>query len=151
MNHCSITKPFKAFVRRSLLYNLDPVFGGVLECKMFGISSYAGHYPTFQILVDGGAMFSYVPAHMLSTLEPSCSFELSDLVYHKCSSDQISYTVFEALLNQKAVAFVGPKLQQIKSEYVGTVDWYKGNELLHLLLLETATGCLASRAQVSSL
>jgi hypothetical protein len=138
MNHCSLPTPFKAFVETSVLYNMDTDMTGLTECTVFGVSSYTGHYPTFQILLGCGAMFSYIPAHLLLTTEkPKRSFLLSELVYHKCMSDQISFTVFEELRSKPVTAFVGVDRRAFKAEYIGTIDWIKGNELLHLLLLGT--------------
>ena len=149
MNHCSLSNPFKAFVANRVLYDMDATKKGSTECLVFGVSSYEGHYPTFQILLGNGAVFSYVPPHLVFTKKESEGlFSLDALVYHKCKSNEISYASFAVLREAKAYAFLTSARWKIAAEYIGTVDWIRGNELLHILLLETGQVALLPNHKV---
>lgn len=125
-------------VKKELVYGRDARFvGEFLACRAFAFSSYPGSAPTFQILLDDGAVFSYVPPSGLVDLAKRRDPELSlhDLVYHNCADGDVAVTVFSAL--QGAVlCFFKHRDLWIGGVYAFSVDWYRGNDLLHCVLLD---------------
>lgn len=131
--------PIRAFVKEEFLYNLDGARkGGLLPCSIFAISSYPGSAPTFKILIDGGYAFSYIPIHALlaSNEVKSPQLEHGDLVYHNCPMTEICVNRFDTLAKSQIRAYFKTLKIWLKAKYLLTVDWYMGNDLLHLLELE---------------
>jgi hypothetical protein len=125
-------------VKKPLVYGGDPRFDGeFLPCRAFAFSSYPGSAPTFQIVLGDGAVFSYVPPSALVDLakrkEPE--LPLSDLVYHNCADGDVAVTTFSGLVGD-VLCFFKHKELWLKGEYRFTVDWYRGNDLLHCVTLE---------------
>jgi hypothetical protein len=129
--------PIEAHVRAEYLYNMDPAHVGELRrCKVFGVSSYVGQAPTFQILLEDGALFSYVPASALvdSAKHAEPTLELVELVYHDCKHVEISVHDMSALRGE-VLAYFKKRDVWMKGEYRFTIDWYTGNEMLHCIAL----------------
>jgi hypothetical protein len=151
--------PIRTHVRAEYLYGMDPARAGELRpCTAFSLSSYPGNAPTFQILLGDGAVFSYIPASALvdpfrdplrtpsgsaarpgeaGPCDPTRSgepLELADLVYHDCRSLEICVNRFEALAGPVLCFFKRTK-RWLAGEYLFTVDWYTGNDLLHGIAL----------------
>lgn len=130
--------PFQCYVREDFLYDMDTARTETFRpCKVVAVTSYPGSPLTFDILVDGVYAFHYIPIHALGTLPggPNQPLELHDLVYHDCRSTDICVTSLSALQGQTSV-FFKRKNQWFKGDYLFTVDWYGGNDLLHCLQLE---------------
>lgn len=131
----------RAWVENRVLHNDDPSHEGWTPCVLFGVSSYVGHAPTFSVLLDNGAMFHYVPPHRLRHTNPSATpcgevrFDLSDLVYHDSREGRIVVTAYEALRDANVTAHFKHARARMNARYVATVDWYDGNDLLHVLAL----------------
>jgi hypothetical protein len=135
--HVEIT-PIRAMLREEFLFDGDPAHVGKrVPCSIFAISSYPGNAPTFKVLLDDGSVFSYVPPHALtaSGSVTSVPLDLEDLVYHDCPSAEISVSRFGALAGP-IEAYFKRRGFWLKGEYLLTIDWYLGNDLLHLVLLE---------------
>ncbi len=132
--------PFTAVVENRVLHDDDPSVDGWTLCKVFAISSYPGHVPTFQVMLENGAMFSYVPPHRLRQWAPSDAFperfELADLVYHECRDEKITVNRYDLLTRSPCRAYLHKQKRWLDAVYVATVDWYMGNDLLHLVTLE---------------
>jgi hypothetical protein len=133
------------WVENRLLHNDDPSYAGWSRCSIFGISSYPGHALTFSVmLLDSGAVFSYVPPHRLrlTPVESISAFEprlrLEELVYHDCPVGRISVTRFGALIGRVEATFrrEGHQDRRMAGRYVVTVDWVDGNDLLHVVELD---------------
>lgn len=128
--------PLRTHVRAEYLYNMDPARVGELRpCTVFTVSSYVGNAPTFQILLDDGAVFSYVPPNALvdpPLREPQLA--LSDLVYHDCKSVEIAVATFDALRGPVLAYFKHQDLW-LAGTYLFTIDWYTSNEMLHGIAL----------------
>ena len=129
--------PIHTHVRAEYLYGMDPAREGQLRrCSVFSISSYTSSAPTFQILLEDGAMFSYVPPSAL--VDPSKSgelLELADLVYHDCKSTPITVQRFDALAGPVLCYFKRKDLW-LAGTYLFTTDWFTTNELLHAVALD---------------
>jgi hypothetical protein len=134
--------PLSLEVRKSLLFGNDPRYeSDWVPCRAFVFSSYPGSAPTFQILLADGAVFSYVPPHHLRV--PSSSpadaarmvLELRDLAYHNCPDGDVVVNAFPELKGTHLALFKHRE-QWLHVEYAFTVDWYRGNDLLHCVLVE---------------
>jgi hypothetical protein len=131
-------EPLRAHVKKEFLYGMDPAYAGQLvPCTIFAVSSYGGSTPTVKILLEDGAVFSYLPPDAL--VDPSKrkapELSLQDLAYHNCPSEDIVVHAFEALRGPLLAYF---KLRDLwmPGEYRFTVDWYLGDDLLHFVALE---------------
>src|SRR5581483_10347666 len=130
--------PIRLHVKKELLYGGDPKLAGALvPCTVFAVSCYPGSTPTLKILIEDGAVFSYVPPDAL--VDPAKKkppdLALADLVYHNCPSEDICVHAFEALRGP-VLAYLKLRDLWLPGEYRFTVDWYLGNDLLHFVALE---------------
>lgn len=130
--------PIKALIREDVLYNMDASkAGNYVPCSIIGVSSYPGSTPTFQIVVEGESLFSYIPPHLLlmnkTDLVPS--WTLKDLVYHNCPSAEFALSVSEFLLGKKLSIYLRGVKGWVDGKYLFTLDWYEGNDLLHCVVL----------------
>jgi hypothetical protein len=129
--------PLRLLVHKALLYGGDERYRGqYLSCRAFVVSSYPGSAPTFKILLDDGAVFSYVPPSALFETVPTApELALQDLVYSNCPTGDFCVHHF-AMLEGEVHAFFKHKNLWLKGRYILTLDWYEGNDLLHLVALE---------------
>lgn len=141
MIHKDIT-PIKAFILSSFLFD-DPKDPTVKKCKIFSISSYPGHVPTFNILIEDKYIYSYVSSEQLSKTENFEDVTLEKLCYENCVSGDFSWNEFEYLKNKTVTIFNKDKTFQCKGKYIGTMDWYNENNSLHLI--EGNDGCFYFR------
>lgn len=130
----------QAWVENRVLYNDDPWHKGWTRCTVFGVSSYVGHAPTFSVLTDEGAVFSYVPIHRLRSKPPTDAIEirmdLDDLVYHDSREGRIVVTQYQSLAMQRVLSATFKRTGRVcDARYIASVDWYDGNDLLHFVAL----------------
>jgi hypothetical protein len=131
----------KAWVREDVLYNMDKKYETTyVQCRIIAFSSYPGHAPTFHILLDNSSLFYYVPPHLLHTIDPRkydyAALGLTDLVYHNCPDHEFSLSKLDYLTNTPDLS-VYLKRSNIWAcgTYLWTVDWYRGNDVLHAIVL----------------
>jgi 8-oxo-dGTP pyrophosphatase MutT (NUDIX family) len=140
--------PIDAWIAERVLYNEDPSRSSWLPCRILAVSSYPGSPLTFQVLVEGGALFSYVPPHRLLTKLPAeCAalVEITDLVYRNAPVAPIAVTVLPTLAAAPCWVYLRHLQRWLQARYVATVDWYTENSLDHVLLLENGQiACLPS-------
>lgn len=129
--------PLSLRVKKDLLYGGDPQYAGhFVPCRAFVVSSYPGSTPTFKILLEDGAVFSYVPPSALFDGAPKApELDLEDLVYSNCPTGDFCVHHFN-LLDTEVHAFLKHRHLWLKGRYRLTLDWYEGNDLLHLISLE---------------
>jgi len=134
--HVSIN-PIKAYVREDVLYNMDTSkITKVIPCTIVGFSSYPGHVPTFQIIVDNSSIFYYIPPHLIfSKKDFSCIYDLNQLVYHNCPDHKFSLNKLNYLMKDIYVFMKHNSLWH-EAKYLFTIDWYRGNDVLHCLILD---------------
>lgn len=134
--HCDVA-PFPVRVDARYLYDMDPAREGEwVDASVFAVSSYLGHAPTFQVLTAEGAVFSYLPAQALRHGDGGgVVLDGPELVYHDCHSTPLVAHRYEALATP-ARAFIRQRSLWLGAAYHCTLDWYEGNDLLHLLLLD---------------
>lgn len=138
MVHAPI-KGLRVWVRSEFLHDMDPSFKGKFESGIaFALSSYVGHAPTFKVLLDGGSVFSYLPPHALLTRAqlPDPDLSLEQLVYHNCPASRVALSTFAELKSAKLHVFIKKIGVWLPGEYLFTVDWFEGNDLVHCVRLD---------------
>jgi hypothetical protein len=129
--------PIKTFIRGEYLYDMDLSHAGeFVPCTAFAVSSYQGSVPTFKVLLADGAVFSYVPPSALVDRDRAAGepLALADLAYHNCPGGDICVSSF-AELQGTVHAFLRRRNEWMDGTYRFTIDWYDGNDLLHLIAL----------------
>lgn len=131
--------PLPVLVRTEYFYDMDASREGTLTPAVaIALAGYPSESPTFTVRTDEGALFSYVPPSALlvrGSLMPAKPLLLRELVYHNCPEGPIAVAVHGALLGPVQV-YLKARKEWLAGEYVLTVDWYEGNDLLHLVALE---------------
>lgn len=136
--------PIKAYLREDVLYDMDLAkVNSYVKCIIYGISSYPGSVPTFQIMVGGESLFAYIPPHLLSIKEPQQGkvwehfyWNLSDIVYHNCPEAEFSVSKMDLLTTKSVLVFINSAKVWKQGVYLFTMDWYRGNDLLHCIALD---------------
>lgn len=135
--------PIKAWVREDVLYNMDESKSEkVVSCTIVAFSSYSGHAPSFQIVVGDSSIFYYVPPHLLFTKLDAhlvTNLSLKDLVYHNCPDTEFVISKLNYLANDIVHVYLKSIDSWVDAEYLWTVDWYRGNDVLHALKLENGS------------
>ncbi|MEK7546147.1 MAG: hypothetical protein AAB554_03680 [Patescibacteria group bacterium] len=131
-------EPLRCAVRQEFLYDLDPSMAGpLIPATAFSVSSYLGSVPTFNVLLEDGAVFSYLPPQALvdpARFRPGTALDDLDLSYQNCPDGAICVNRYEAL-SGPVQAYLKRRDEWMGSAYVLTIDWYEGNDLLHLVAL----------------
>jgi hypothetical protein len=140
MVHVNIN-PIKAFVHESVLYDEDLSKKDLIECTVFSVSSYKDESITFGIVLKDGSVFFYIPPHKLTVLRTQPKYELKDLVYHNCVDDEFVITCHD-FLKKEVFVYLKNEDEWVSGKYQFTIDWYKDNGLLHLIILDSGQFCL---------
>lgn len=131
-------RPFKAHVKKEYLYDMDASFEGqYLRGEIFGVSSYPDEALTFQVLLEDGCLFSYIPIQALQKHEGDIEEALApkDLVYRNNPGVNISVTEYNHLSGD-VLTFFRHSGRWMKGDYMLTIDWYEANEQFHLIALQ---------------
>lgn len=132
------TPTIDCFVEKQFLYDMDPAYKSQYQkCAAFALASYPGEALTYTILLDNGSVFSYIPFHALRKKpeKQSQDLELSDLVYRNCPGEDIVIHTFDHLKGPVQCYFRKKNLW-LPGTYLYSVDWYKANELFHVIQLD---------------
>jgi hypothetical protein len=131
-------------VKEEFLYNQKKGHGNFIKGKIFSVSSYKNHALTFQVLLENGGVFSYIPIQAIVDIEkykPDTEpLTPKDLLYHDCHDDEICIHDYPALQGPVQIYF-RKKQAWLEGQYLFTIDWYRGNELLHMLKVENGQFC----------
>lgn len=129
--------PFKAHIREDVLYDMDSSKeNSVVPCQVIGVSSYSGSSPTFQVIVEGSSLFSYIPPHLLSLAKtPVFTHSLRELVYHNCPSAEFAVCVWDILKGRNIGLYLKSVDHWTTCNYLFTLDWFQENDLLHCVIL----------------
>lgn len=140
--HAELETPLRCHIRAEYLYDMDLAKAGQLvPGRVFSVSSYVKSAPTFQVQLDDGSVFSYLPPHAVEDLglrgrTPLEPLEQGDLTYHDCPSENFCLHVYRTLAEDDVQAYFKRPRRWLTARYVATLDWYEGNDLLHLVSLE---------------
>lgn len=141
------TPVIKAFVQTKFLYNMDNEIKGTTACEIIGVASYPGHALTFDILIpETGAVFDYVPIHLLSITPVATSFGLRTLLVRDCPDPAIAVSTSDYLRHLKVAVELridGKVENKLWSagKFLFSVDWYNKNELFNVIALEGGQIC----------
>jgi|SRR6185436_15450980 len=128
-----------AYLREDVLYNMDVTKAdSYVACTIIAVSSYPGSVPTFQVVVEGESLFSYIPPHLIISKKNKNDnplYSLSDLVYHNCPAAEFSVNILDFLIDKKLQVFLRSQKTWLEGNYQFTMDWYLGNDLLHCVTL----------------
>ena len=141
--HASIPV-IRAWIGREYLYDMAPEHVGAFDrCTVFGVASYAGHALTFQVIVEDGSMFSYVPICAIKARDVTCApwLPMSDLLYRDCPGERIAVTEYEHLRGAHADCFFRGRNLWMGGEYLCSIDWPDNNEQVHVVRLDTGQFC----------
>jgi hypothetical protein len=136
--HAEVT-PIKAYVQETFLYDMDPAKTGLITCYIFGVSSYPGYALTFTIWIpETGGTFAFVPLHALQGTKTAIPvpLALSDLTTRNAPDPEIAVCTYEFLKERPLQVFFKGKDLRMSVTYLFSVDWYKENELVNVILLE---------------
>lgn len=125
-------------IKKEYLYDMDPAFiGSFVHGKAFAISSYPQEALTFQILLEDGCLFSYIPIQALQQHDQIIPNPLlpNDLIYKNSPGAQIVVSSYTHLQGDILAYFKNAK-KWLKGKYITSVDWYENNEQFHLISLE---------------
>lgn len=131
--YISLDKPIKSYIKGKQV--LGENSKEILPCEIISLCFYKGEAVTFQVLLEDGEVFSYIPFmaivhngvnNLNLTLKQSC--------FLNAPSTEVS--MFTNNL-PKEVSFYEKELKKwYKGEYITTIDFYNDNELLNLILIE---------------
>jgi len=113
----------------------------MIPCTIFAISAYKEESITFAITLDEGSTFYYIPPHKISIYKQKPLFELKDIVYNNCESEIITIKEFKFLGKKPISIYLKNKDIWVEGKYILTIDWYKGNDLVHMIQINTGEFC----------
>jgi hypothetical protein len=129
----------KVYVRAEYVHDMDNAYvGKLVKAKLLSFASYPGHVLTADVVFGSGAVFSYLPLNALvtstSALDDSWIRDaaLSDCCFHNCPDEYASANTLPGL--QGIVQLYDRTGRHLRSgRYITTIDWYNGNDLLHVI------------------
>lgn len=133
--------PIKGWVQTRALYDMDDSMTGFEPCTLFALTSYKNRTVTLKILLDDGSLFSFVPLHVFSYLDPTLRennaplLDLEDLAYRNCPDYEMALTHPKFLQGKVHCYFIRLDLW-LDGKYVCSLDWHKQNLILHFIQLE---------------
>lgn len=133
-------KPIRGFVDECVLYDMDSSKTGKIPCTVFAFTSYKNRAPTVKILLDDGALFSFVPLHKVyHYLQPEDSslpiLGMQELCYRNCPEYDIVLSSPKFLQGEVLACFHTKELW-MDARYVASIDWHTHSLVLHFLMLE---------------
>jgi hypothetical protein len=126
-------KPFTCLIRGEFLFDFQSNHGKYYPCKVFAVSSYPGHVPTFQVLVEDKYLYSYVPVHALVEFPIRFSGFMEEYSYFNCPSGQLTVHTFESLDDEYCQVYNKDGSWRGVGSYMMTFDWQDDNQLCHLI------------------
>lgn len=122
-------------VRKEFLYNLESGHDEFLPARIFAVSSYTGHVPTFSCIVEDKYLFHYLPINAFAwqEVEP-LTLEVAN--YFNCPSDAIEvFGIDQLVRNCQVFNKDGSFLDYGVID--STIEWPLDNELCHVIMLDT--------------
>lgn len=137
--------PIKVLVHESFLYDGDPNRKECLDAEVIGVSSYLGQTLTFHVLVGKSYLYSDLPVNSFSTSRTKPR-DLKVLCYSNCRSLPID--VFKLKADEVTVYLKDLDAYE-NGRYVLSIDFYEGNDLSHLIHLDTGEFCLMPNHKIN--
>lgn len=133
MIHLDIN-PIKCFIRSNFIHKEDNPFSSC-KAEIFSIGVYPGHYPTFNVMIEGKYFYNYVPANVLNIKEdfPKTS-SLEELSYQNCIAGEAVLNEIAYLKNKQVSMFNREKKFSGYGVYHSNIDWYNDNDSLNLII-----------------
>lgn len=130
-------KPIKCKILNKYLYNNDPEIQSSSDVEIIGVSTYLNQTLTFHALINKQWLYSDLPitAFYLNDSEIG-SLDLSDLSNVNCDTLEIDNFTFDQFLNKPIGVLIKNKKIWLSGTYITSFDFYTGNELVHLVLLD---------------
>lgn len=132
MIHLDIS-PIKCFIKRDFIYK-DNIF---TPCKaeIFSVAVYPGHYPTFNVMVEGKYFYNYVPSNVLNIKDDfSKGSTLEELSYQNCIDGEAVLNEIAYLKNKQVSIFNRQRNFSGYGIYHSNIDWYNDNDSLNLII-----------------
>jgi hypothetical protein len=125
------------WVKEDIFYNMEQSTDKWVKAKVFGLTCLTGKVPCFEILTSDGYVFSDIPPHMIRFSQPdeTKQYELQDLVYNNCLSEDFCISELDELKSRNAHVFLKDQQTYIKGQYWFSLDFYKNNNWYHCLKL----------------
>lgn len=118
------------YVRESLLKKNDSK--ELLKAKIVSVQAYKGYELTFQILIQNQFLYSNILTSELVLRNNLKDFLVdNNSVYNFCPKDEIDVYVIDYCIGRE-IGFKNNK-SFIKGDYICSIDFYTGNEQLHLI------------------
>ncbi len=137
--HQRIPRPQRVRVRAQYLFNMAPEKEGLEEWgQLTEVASYVGSTVTFSVLLDSGAVFSYLPpqAFLAGDCPTGPFIDSEDLAPFECPSDLMEVSYHQPLAEQTAWVTFPRTGEQRQGQYLLTLDWVTGNDLAHVIQLD---------------
>ena len=126
-------KPIKAFVDSKQI--LKEETDKPLACEIIALSIYKDEVITATIMLDNGAIFSYIPFSSLSINEQSSfKYNIQECHFVNAPDYEIAITYFKSLDDLYFKNF--EKDEWFEGHYILTIDFIKENELVNLIVDE---------------
>lgn len=125
------------WVKEDIFFNLETNTNNWVKCKLFGLTCLPGRVPTFEVVTNDGHVFSDIPPHMVHWNENFTEeqYELENLVYNNCLSEDFVISSFSELKDRVAYVFFKEKNKYEKAQYWFSLDFYKNNNWFHAMKL----------------
>ena len=141
MSQLNANTPYiECYIRHEYIYG--PKEKGLTEGYIFGVKSMLNRPMHFHFQSCLGAIFWQMPISAFASDEKYDKISedeekrLSILQTWDCQANNIAVTTFSFLQNKRVDVFCRDKKYR-SGKYIFTIDWYKGNDLLHLITLKT--------------
>lgn len=129
----SLENPLEVQFREKYFFDMDERKKGYVFGKILAFTSYPGHVLTMEVLLDDGAVFSYVPLMAISGLGDELS--LSETYYFNCPDGEFFVHELTHLKTKLAWIYDRNKKRGKAGKYILTVDWPDANKQGHLITL----------------
>lgn len=130
-------KPIKCIIQDKYLYNNDNDIKSSSDVEIIGVSTYLGQTLTFHALINKQWLYSDLPITAFYIDNKSIDdYNLSDLSNVTCETLELDNFTFEHFFNKNISVYLKNKRIWVTGTYITSFDFYTGNELVHLVLLD---------------
>ena len=136
------------FVKKEYLYNLETGHGEFVKGTIIFINSYPGHQPTFDLLLEDGSVFCYLPVMALSSCETNMCKEDPLPCLKTCLSENFIMFENKELENKICQVFDEAKKWYSFGSLIVTLEWPNENQLLHLVVLDSGQYAIIENSKI---